>query len=87
MAKYVKKYFYDLHLHLDNLRHNLQDNAVLSYIVGNSSFYGISVNTEKLLEESLHQLGYTNIGSNIVRKRNSKKELFEYCVYATWKEF
>ncbi len=86
MAKYVEKYFYDIHLHFDNLRHNLQDNAVLSYIVGNSSFYGIPVKTEKLLEESLTQLGYTNIGSNVVRKRNSKKELFEYCVYATWKE-
>ena len=31
-------------------------------------------------------VGFTNIGSKIVRKRNSKKELFEYCVYATWQE-
>ena len=43
-------------------------------------------NAEKLLKESLTQLGYTNIGSQVIRKRNSKKELFEYCVYATWKE-
>ncbi|MEQ9549464.1 MAG: DNA adenine methylase [Coleofasciculus sp. G3-WIS-01] len=85
MAKYVEKYFYDMHLHFENLRQNLQDNAVLSYIVGNSSFYGIPVNTEKFLEESLKQLGYTNIGSQVIRKRNSKKELFEYCVSATWK--
>ena len=85
MAKYVEKYFYDMYLHIDNLRHNLQDNAVLLYIVGNSSFYGIPVKTEKLLEEFLYQLGYINIGSQVIRKRNSKKELFEYCVYATWK--
>lgn len=85
MAKYVEKYFYDMYLHVDNLRHNLQDNAVLLYIVGNSSFYGIPVKTEKLLEEFLYQLGYINIGSQVIRKRNSKKELFEYCVYATWK--
>lgn len=86
MAKYVYKYFYDMHLHFKNLRHNLQNGAVLSYIVGNSSFYGIQVKTEKLLAESLKQLGYINIGSNVVRKRNSKKELFEYHVYATWKQ-
>lgn len=86
MAKYVWKYFHDMHLHLYNLRSVLDKGAVLSYIVGNSSFYGVQVPTEKLLEDSLKPLGFTNIGSTVVRKRNSKKELFEYCVYATWKE-
>jgi len=46
----------------------------------------MQVHTEKLLEDSLRSLGFTNIGSKVVRKRNSKKELFEYCIYATWKE-
>lgn len=86
MANYVWKYFHDMHLHLQNLRNNLQEGAMLSYIVGNSSFYGVQVYTEKLLEESLRSLGFTNVGSATVRKRNSKKELFEYCVYATWRE-
>ena len=86
MANYVWKYFHDMHLHLQNLRKSLKKGAVLSYIVGNSSFYGVPVHTEKLLEDSLKNLGFTNIGSRIVRKRNSKKELFEYCVYATYKE-
>ncbi len=43
------------------------------------------VAAEKLLENSLKNLGFSNIGSKAIRKRNSKKELFEYCVYATWK--
>ena len=86
MANYVWKYFHDMHLHFANLRNSLKKGAVLSYIVGNSSFYGMQVHTEKLLEDSLTSIGYTNIGSKVVRKRNSKKELFEYCVYATWKE-
>lgn len=86
MANYVWKYFHDMHLHFQNLRGHLKKGAVLSYIVGNSSFYGIQVHTEKLLEDSLRSLGFTNVGSKVVRKRNSKKELFEYCVYATWKE-
>ncbi|MCG8109287.1 MAG: site-specific DNA-methyltransferase [Candidatus Thiodiazotropha taylori] len=86
MANYVWKYFHDMHLHLQNLRSSLNKGAVLSYIVGNSSFYGVQVHTDRLLEDSLKALGFTNVGSKIVRKRNSKKELFEYCVYATWKE-
>lgn len=86
MGKYVWKYFNDMHLHFRSLRKKLRKGALLSYIVGNSSFYGVQVHTEKLLEDSLVQLGYTNVGSKIVRKRNSKKELFEYCVYATWKQ-
>ncbi len=86
MGNYVWKYFHDMHLHLYSLRNHLKKGAVLSYIVGNSSFYGVQVHTEKLLEDSLQSLGFTNIGSEVVRKRNSKKELFEYCVYATWKE-
>ncbi len=84
MSKYVEKYFHDMHSHLGNLRHNLQPGATLAYIVGNSSFYGVQIHTEKLLSKSLKDLGYTNIESRIVRKRNSKKELYEYCVSATW---
>lgn len=83
MANYVWKYFHDMHLHLQNLRKSLKKGAVLSYIVGNSSFYGVQVQTEKLLEDSLKSLGFTNIGNKVIRKRNSKKELFEYCIYAT----
>ena len=86
MANYVWKYFHDMHLHFQNLRTSLKNGAVLSYIVGNSSFYGVQVQTEKLLEDSLKSLGFTNTGNRVVRKRNSKKELFEYCVYATWKD-
>lgn len=86
MANYVWKYFHDMYLHFQNLREHLKKGAVLSYVVGNSNFYGVQVHTERLLEDSLKSLGFTNVGSKIVRKRHSKKELFEYCVYATWKE-
>lgn len=85
MANYVWKYFHDMHLHFKCLKKNLRKGAELSYIVGNSSFYGVQVCTDDLLKDSLESLGFTNIGSKFVRKRNSKKELFEYCVHATWK--
>lgn len=84
MSQYVYKYFHDMHIHFDNLRKLLKNNAKLFYIVGNSTFYGVQVHSEILYEESLRMLGYKNISHKIVRKRNCKKELFEYCVSATW---
>jgi hypothetical protein len=86
MARYVHKYFYDMHLHFSSLRHLLENGAKLDYIVGNSTFYGIHVDSEKIYEKSLELLGFSNISSVIVRKRNSKKELYEYCVSAYWRE-
>ncbi len=85
MANYVRKYFHDVHSHLRCLQKSLKKGAVLSYIVGNSSFYGVQVRTDELLMESLRMLGFANASSTVIRKRNSKKELFEYCVRATWK--
>ncbi|MFO7538867.1 MAG: DNA adenine methylase [Chloroflexota bacterium] len=84
MSQYVKKYFHDMHDHFDALRHSLAPTARLRYIVGNSTFYGVHVNTEQIFQLILEALGYQNINCHIVRKRNSKKELFEYCVAATW---
>lgn len=85
MANYVHKYFHDVHLHLRCLQKSLRKGAVLSYIVGNSSFYGVQVRTDALLMESLRMLGFADVSSRVIRKRNSKKELFEHCVRATWK--
>lgn len=85
MSNYVRKYFHDMHLHFDKLRDCLAEGAELYYIVGNSSFYGIPVQTQSLLSDSLGILGYNRIEVEKIRKRNSKKELFEYCVRATWK--
>jgi len=84
MARYVHKYFFDMYLHFSSLRTVLDNNAKLDYIVGNSTFYGIHVPSEKIYERSLELLGYKDITSKIVRKRNCKKELYEYCVSAYW---
>ena len=84
MANYVCKYFCDMHLHFTSLAQHLKKGAMLHYIVGNSTFYGVKVNTQNLLAASLDRLGYSNIDIKIVRKRNSKKELYEYCVSGTW---
>ncbi|WP_192458264.1 DNA adenine methylase [Musicola keenii] len=84
MSRYVHKYFFDMHRHFSSLRNILSKGAKLDYVVGNSSFYGVKVDSDKLFEQSLRILGYDNVSSKIVRKRNSKKELYEFCVSAEW---
>lgn len=82
MAQYVLKYFHDMFLHFQSLKNQLRIGAKINYIVGNSTFFGVPVHSEKLYEDILYSLGYANIGNRIVRKRNSKKELFEFDVFA-----
>ncbi len=86
LAIYVLKYFHDMHLHLSSIRSILENGAELHYIVGNSTFYGNMVDTAALLSDSISVLGYSNIRSEIVRKRNCNKALYEYCVSASWSE-
>jgi len=82
MAIYVLKYFHDIHLHLSSLRSILKDQANLYYIIGNSNFFDNTVDTASILSESLKILGYKQINSEIIRKRNCNKALYEYCVSA-----
>lgn len=86
MSQYVLKFFYDIYLHLKSLSINLDDGCELYYVLGNSSFYGNMVNTETIVCEILNQLGYKSVTSTIIRKRNSKKELFEFLITAQWVE-
>ena len=84
MSQYVYKYFSDMHKHFAGLRGILNTGAKLDYIIGNSSFYGNLVRAEVIMEKSLTTLGYTDVKSRIVRKRNCNKELYEFCVSAKW---
>lgn len=84
LATYVLKYFYDMHLHLSSLPNALEPGAELHYIVGNSTFFGNMVDTPAILAASMQMLGYDEIDSKIIRKRNSNKALFEYDVTASW---
>ena len=84
LSKYVLKYYHDMHQHLSSIKRLLADNAKLIYIIGNSTFYGIPVPADEFLKSSLISLGFDDVRANIIRKRNSKKELFEYCISAVW---
>jgi len=85
LAKYVAKYFDDMWAHFCELPALLAPGAEVHYIVGNSTFYGTLVTTERLYAEMLSELGFRRIECRPIRKRNSKKELVEYDVVAHWK--
>lgn len=84
MSRYVHKFFDDLYIHLSSLRQRLNKEATINYIIGNSSFYGNMVDTESYMIEILQNLGYKDVKSSIIRKRNSNKCLFEYLISAKW---
>ena len=84
LSLYVKKYFYDVDEHIRAIQSALKPSAEVHYIIGNSTFYGVHVATPDLYEESLLAHGFKNVSSRVIRKRNSKKELFEYCTSATY---
>ncbi len=84
LSKYVTKYFDDMWLHFKGLAKVLSQGAEIHYIVGNSTFYGNLVPAELLYAEMLNELGFAKVKCNAIRKRNSKKELVEFDVTASW---
>ena len=62
----------------------LSKGSELHYIVGNSTFYGVLLSVERLYAEMLERLGFGDVECHAIRKRNSKKELFEFDVSARW---
>lgn len=84
LANYVSKYFDDIWQHLGCLGAVLRPGAEVHYIVGNSTFYGVLLPVEKLYAEMLRRLGFVDVSYRAIRKRNSKKELFEFDVSAKW---
>ena len=80
----MAKYFDDIWEHFNSLVPMLNAGAELHYIVGNSTFYGVLLSVEKLYAAMLESLGFEDVECRAIRKRNSKKELFEFDVSARW---
>jgi len=78
LANYISKYFEDIWDHLKSLTQVLSSECKIHYIIGNSIFYGILVPTEAVYMDMFKELGFKDVKVNIIRKRNSKKELYEY---------
>jgi hypothetical protein len=84
LANYVHRYFVDTVSHLTGLSRVLAPDARIFYVVGNSKFYDTLVPVEKIYGSVMAQCGFHNVQIHPLRKRNSKKELYEYVVSATW---
>ena len=84
LAKYVAKYVDDMWAHFNSLTSVLCSGSKVHYIVGNSLFYGVPLPVEQLYAMMLERLGFDEIQCRPIRKRNSKKELFEFDVSARW---
>ena len=80
LARYVHKYFEDCVHHFRSLARVLRDGATAHYIVGNSKFYDEMVHTEEIYAALMRDNGFENVRIENIRKRNSKKELYEFVV-------
>jgi hypothetical protein len=54
----------------------------IAYIVGNSKFYDVLVPVEEVYAGLFRSAGFQEIRIDTIRKRTSKKELYEYVVSA-----
>lgn len=82
MSNYVAMYFDDLYASIKETKKCLTDDAVCAYVVGNSRAKGSVVETDLLLAELFRHAGYSLMGIEEVRRRNSGKELHETIVFA-----
>ena len=83
LAKYVRKYFEDMWRHIESAYNVIKPEGEVHYIVGNSKFYDVLVPVERIYQDMLAQAGYRNVGVKLLRKRNSKKELYEFDVFGS----
>ncbi|MGH2534245.1 MAG: DNA methyltransferase, partial [Thermomicrobiales bacterium] len=82
LARYVHKYVVDMATHCQDLFAIVKPGGAIHYVVGNSTFYGVLLPTERIFAALFAAAGFDNIDIRLLRKRTSKKELFEYLVSA-----
>lgn len=82
LSNYVAKYFEDMWCHLMDVVNVMSVGGTVHYIIGNSTFYETLVPVERLFADMLTEAGFRDVHITRIRKRNSKKELYEFDVSA-----
>ncbi len=82
LGRYVHKYFEDMRDHILGLHDVLAPGARCHYIVGNSKFYETMLPVESIYAAMFEDAGFVDVRVEKIRKRTSKKELFEFIVHA-----
>ena len=80
LGNYVHKYFVDMTAHIRSAAKLLKPGGRAFYIVGNSKFYDTMVHVEEIYASLMRAAGFCGVRIDKLRKRNSKKELFEFAV-------
>lgn len=80
LSNYVAKYFVDMWQHFQAAFKVVKSGGYATYIVGNSTFYGHVVPAEQWYEKLMTSVGFEQLKVEVIRKRNSNKALYEYCV-------
>lgn len=83
LARYVAKYCFDMLQHVKSLSRVVARGGQVHYVVGNSKFFDVLVPVERLLAEIFELCGFRAAQVTTLRKRTSKRELYEYLVSAT----
>jgi hypothetical protein len=82
LSRYVAKYFHDMFGHLRSLFAVVRPGGSIHYIVGNSKFYDVVLPVEELYASMFEKVGFTQARITTIRKRSSKRELYEFVVSA-----
>lgn len=82
LSTYVRKYFHDMDAHGASLWSVMRRGGRVRVVIGNSKFFDVVVPVEELLAEQLERAGFVKLEIQTLRKRSSKKELYEYLILA-----
>jgi hypothetical protein len=82
LGRYVAKYFHDMVGHCESLFAVVAPGGTVHYIVGNSKFYDVMLPVEAIYAAMFKSAGFVDVEVKTIRKRSSKKELFEFVVSA-----
>lgn len=80
LARYLCKYFHDMIYHCREVHALMRKGGTVHYIVGNSKFYETIIPVQDIFVVMLKEAGFSGLSAVAIRKRTSKKELFEYLV-------
>jgi SAM-dependent methyltransferase len=83
LSRYVLKYFFDMLSHVRSIARVVARGGQVHYVVGNSKFFDVVVPVERLFAEIFEISGFRDATVRVLRKRTSKRELYEYLVSAT----
>jgi hypothetical protein len=82
LGSYVNKYFHDMAEHVRGLARLVAPAGEIRYVVGNSKFYDVIVPAPEIFAAEFEAAGFAGAKVEVLRKRTSKRELYEFVVSA-----